>query len=209
MHRKCPFVSVTTSLVGVLFALPNGSELARAVPRHARGDSPHNNPDRGGGNGVAGTGDDHGISELESKVGNLQTEIESIKKNAPTRWTKIGTICGIVAVIVSVGTATGNLYQWLSKSPHLESVAGHELTLEYRPQKKQVTFQFNVSLANYGQTANVVDSADGQLAMRNNTSGSPLYFSAVDFQCSLARLPPWLPARDWLHRSGSRLVSQG
>lgn len=137
---------------------------------------------------MSGTDDDHRISELERKVEHHQAEIELIKKSAPARWAKIGVFLGAFAALIAVGRGGADLYQWLTRSPQLTSVAGHNLSLEYQPQKKQVTFRFNGSLANSGQAANVIDSVAGRLSVRNNTAGSAVYFPAQDFQCFLGSL---------------------
>ena len=76
------------------------------------------------------------------------------------------------------------------------------MTLEYQPQKKQVIFQFDFSLANYGQIANIISDVDGQLSIPSGSSSPPLFFSSGDFKCVSGGakfpmpfpLPPGLPA---------------
>jgi hypothetical protein len=123
------------------------------------------------------------VTELEADAGVLRSEIERIKQKIPTfpNWlTVAGTVCGIVAAIVTIFSS---LHSYFWRTPQLRVVAGPTLMLKYSPQGRKLDLKWSFSIGNDGDLPNIVNNVAGEIHDSDDISKRVIVLGPTDLDC--------------------------
>jgi hypothetical protein len=125
--------------------------------------------------------------ELAGNVRDLalvRTDLARLKEKLPSipNWlTVTGTVCGILAAIVSVGIG---LHTYFWRVPQLNVVAGPTLALRYLPQQHRLGVEWTFSVGNDGDLANIVSDEASEIDDFSSASNQVIVFSPTDLDCT-------------------------